>query len=208
MNNSRHRFILSLLTAFTALTVTDTACGATRMPPRLVVNILVDQLRSDYMEAFMPLYGEDGFKRILQNGMVYENASYNMAHVDRASAAATIVTGTEPFNHGIIASRWLNRQTLRPVYCVDDATTKGQGTQQTASPKNLNTSTISDELKVSTDGQAYVYAISPNRDLAVITGGHAADGVFGLTTKRVHGVPVTTIVHFPSGLTNAISTSP
>lgn len=72
MNNSRHRFILSLLTAFTALTVTDTACGATRMPPRLVVNILVDQLRSDYMEAFMPLYGEDGFKRILQNGMVYE----------------------------------------------------------------------------------------------------------------------------------------
>jgi len=178
MNNSRHRFILSLLTAFTALTVTDTACGATRMPPRLVVNILVDQLRSDYMEAFMPLYGEDGFKRILQNGMVYENASYNMAHVDRASAAATIVTGTEPFNHGIIASRWLDRQTLRPVYCVDDATTKGQGTLKTASPKNLNTSTISDELKVSTDGQAYVYAISPNRDLAVITGGHAADGVF------------------------------
>ena len=64
--------------------------------PRLVVNITIAQLRSDYLEAFSPLYGSDGFKRLLSQGLVYENASYNFSRIDRASAISSLVTGVSP----------------------------------------------------------------------------------------------------------------
>lgn len=183
MNNSRHRLILSLLTAFTALAAAETASGVPSLPPRLVVNILVDQMRADYLEAFSPLYGEGGFKRLLQYGRVYRNASYGMAHIDNASAAANVVTGTVPFNHGIVAARWLDRQTLRPISCTDAPAQQDRQTHPSASPCRLNASTVADELKVATDGKAYVYAIAPGQDMAVITGGHAADGVFWIDNE-------------------------
>ena len=70
-----------------------------RPVPRLVVNIAIDQLRSDYVEAFMPSYGNDGFKKLLQQGVVYCNAQYTFAPIDRASSIASIVTGTSPSNN-------------------------------------------------------------------------------------------------------------
>ena len=88
--------------------------------PRLVVNITIDQLRSDYMEAFSPLYGSYGFKRLLTEGRVYSNASYPFQPIDRASAITAIMTGTTPYYNSIVGERWLDRNTLRPVYCVDD----------------------------------------------------------------------------------------
>ena len=138
--------------------------------PRLVVNITIDQLRTDYMEAFSPLYGEEGFKRLLSQGCVYDNASYPMNRIDRASAMATLVTGVTPFYHSIVAEQWLDRETLRPVYCV------GNTVENT--PQNIVTSTLSDELKAATDGKAYVYAVAPTRDAAILSAGHAANGAF------------------------------
>lgn len=70
--------------------------------PKLVVNILIDQLRSDYMQAFMPLYGENGFKRLMGNGKIYTQGEFPIATVDRASATASIATGSTPFYHGIV----------------------------------------------------------------------------------------------------------
>ena len=70
--------------------------GKAKEPPRLVVDITIDQLRSDYLEAFAPLYGEGGFKRLLSEGHVFTNASFPFAPVDRASAIASIQTGTTP----------------------------------------------------------------------------------------------------------------
>lgn len=176
MSNNKHRFIVSLLTAVAALASTDMV-GANNIP-RLVINILIDQLRTDYMEAFKPLYGEQGFKRLLNNGRIYEKADYDMSETDRASAAASLSTGTTPFNHGIIGNRWLDRESLRPVDCVEDRSCKGQATEIGASPQNLGVSTLSDELKVATDGKALVYSFSPFRDAAILTAGHAADGAF------------------------------
>ena len=138
--------------------------------PRLVVSICIDQLRTDYMEAFAPLYSNDGFKRLLKEGMVYANATYPFSHIDRASAISSVMTGVVPYYHSIVSERWLDKETLRPVYCVGDL--------QESSPKYLQTSTIGDELKVSTDGKAIVYSIAPFRDAAVLSAGHAADGAF------------------------------
>jgi hypothetical protein len=144
--------------------------------PRLVVSIAIDQLRSDYLEAFAPLYTSDGFKKLLAEGLVYNNASYPFSPIDRASAIATINTGTTPYYTSIVGARWLNRKTLRPVGCVDDSRYAGLNTRDTSSPVNLSTSTIGDELKVATAGKAVVYSVAPFRNAAILSAGHAANG--------------------------------
>ena len=81
-------------------------------PPRLVVNIAIDQLRSDHLEAFGPLYNTLGFNKLSAEGRVFQNVSYPFAPIDRAAAIATIHTGTIPYYHGIVGEQWLNRTTL------------------------------------------------------------------------------------------------
>ncbi|MBR5036269.1 MAG: alkaline phosphatase family protein [Prevotella sp.] len=142
---------------------------AFQLAPRLVVNITIDQLRTDYLEAFTPLYTADGFRKLLSQGVTYDAASYPYEPVERASAIATIATGTTPYYHGIIGNRWLDRNTLRPFFCVDDP-------QHYASPHKLMTSTIGDELKVSTRGAAVVWSVAANKECAILSAGHAADG--------------------------------
>ncbi len=166
--------LLALLTLI-AILPTDARATEKNEVPRMVVNILVDQLRSDYLQAFMPLYGEGGFKELLNQGQVYSSAEYPMTSPDRASAAATIATGTSPSNHGVIGLRYLNRATLRPTFCIEDQNYQGIGTTENVSPSRLLVSTIGDELKVATKGEAHVYAIAPHSDVAVLTAGHAAD---------------------------------
>jgi len=144
--------------------------------PRLVVNIVIDQLRTDYLEAFAPLYSADGFKKLLGEGLVYANASYPFTPVDRASAIAALNTGVPPYYNNIVGLRWLNRETLRPVFCIDDTKHPGILTRQSASPANMATSTVADELKVATEGKAVVWAIAPYGDAAVLSAGHAANG--------------------------------
>ncbi|MCF0198260.1 MAG: alkaline phosphatase family protein [Bacteroidaceae bacterium] len=149
--------------------------------PRLVVNVIIDQLRSDYLEAFSPLYGDRGFQRLMQQGRVYTQAQYPFACPDRASAIATLMSGTVPYEHGIVAQRWLDRQSLQPVFCVDDQQYPGTQPGEFTSPQHLGVSTFTDELKVSTEGKALVYSIAPERDAAVFAAGHAADGCFWLS---------------------------
>ena len=144
--------------------------------PRLVVSIAIDQLRTDYLDAFSPLFSTDGFRRLLSEGRVFTNASYPFAPIDRASAIASIHTGVTPYYNSIVAQQWLDRETLRPVWCIDDQKYMGVKTGDTASPCSMQTSTLGDELKVATEGKAVVWSIAPNRDAAVLAGGHAADG--------------------------------
>lgn len=152
--------------------------------PRLVVSITIDQLRSDYLEAFAPLYCENGFQRLLVQGKVYTNATYPFTPIDRSSATAAITTGVTPYYNNITGQHWLNRETLRPQSCTDDQKYKGLNTRVAASPQQLSTSTIGDELKVATAGKAIVYSISPFQDAAVITGGHAADGALWIDAEN------------------------
>lgn len=147
----------------------------TTTAPRLVVGIMIDQLRSDYLNAFMPLYGDGGFKRLFENGKVCSNVQYQHSPVDRASAIASVVTGTVPYNHGIIAEEWMSRSELHANYCVDDSRYKGVSTFDASSPKNLLVSTIGDELKYATKGKAKVYSVAPYREASILGAGHSAD---------------------------------
>ena len=169
--------IVSLI-PIAALACISSPAQVTQTVPRIVVNITVDQLRSDYMNAFMPVYGEKGFKRLLKDGKVYNHAEYPQSGLSRASSIATVSTGTVPYDHGIIGEEWLDRKTLRPVSCVDDDSYEGLLTAEKTSPVHLTVSTIGDELKIASEGKSVVYAISPFRDASVLGAGHAADGAF------------------------------
>lgn len=153
--------------------------------PRLVVGIAIDQLRTDYLETYAPLYGEEGLKRLMRDGVVYTSVQYASADVDRASAIASIYTGTVPYSHGIVGEDWLDRQSLSPVHCVDDFKMRGVNTLETSSAQNLLVSTLGDELKLATDGKACVYSVASGREAAVLSAGHAAD--FALWQNRQNG---------------------
>lgn len=181
-NIVRLPLLMSLLTAMTVLSAPEAQAAGTGVP-RVVVSILVDQLRTDYLNAFMPLYGQDGFARLLREGRVYQQAEYPQYRPDRASAAATLATGTTPYNHGVVGMKWLDRETLRPVYCVENKQYSGLQTSDASAPTYLGVSTIGDELKVASEGKALVYAIAPYRDAAVLSAGHAADGAIWMDDR-------------------------
>lgn len=139
--------------------------------PKLVVNISIDRLRTDYLETFSPLYGQDGLRMLLNNGMVFTSASMPFIPIDRASAIAAISTGTTPYYNGITGQKWIDRQTLRPVNCTDN------------DAKNLTASTIGDELKIVSGGKAIVCSVAPFQDAAEMAGGHISDGVYWIDDK-------------------------
>ncbi len=175
MHHRNCRFLTSLIAV---LTWANAKAQTSAPVPRLVVSVTVDQLRTDYMEAFSSLFGAGGFNRLMRDGRSYMDASYPFSHIDRASAVACIVTGAVPYDNGIVGERWMDRNTLRPTYCVDDATCEGWLTSEKYSPAALNVSTVADELKMATGGRALAYSIAPDADAAILAAGHAADGAF------------------------------
>ena len=167
MTTRQHHLLTSLVLL---MSIMGAEAQTTPDVPRLVVSVIVDQLRTDYLDAFAPLYGEEGFRRLLREGRVYQRAEYPFAQPDRASSVACLASGAAPYENGIVGERWLSRQTLHPQYCV------GEGT-----PANLAVSALGDELKLGTEGRALVYSVAPNSDAAVLAGGHAADGAFWIS---------------------------
>lgn len=164
----RNRYIYITLLSILGFNA-ETYAQVVVQAPRLVVSITIDQLRTDYLETYAPLYSNDGLKRLLTDGKVFINGAYNFTPVDRASAIASLHTGTVPYYNGITAEEWLDKQTLRPQNCVRDQ-------QIGYSPQFLGTSTISDELKMATNGVAKVFSFAPTADAAILSAGHAADG--------------------------------
>ena len=172
-----------LITSILALTFGSLQAQPLPPSPKLVVTLTIDQLRTDYMEAFSSLYGERGFKRLLREGKVFRQAEYSFNVTDRASAIAAFYTGTTPSMNGIIAERWFEPKTLRPRNCVDDSAFMGNYTDQNTAPTQLLTSTFADELKIATKNAALVYSIAPFRDAAVLSAGHSGNGAFWLNHK-------------------------
>ncbi len=185
-----------LLTSILLLTITGLqAQNAAR--PRLVVSLCIDQLRTDYVEAFAPLYGSQGFKRLAAEGRVYSQVSFSFNTPDRASAVAAIYSGTTPSVNGITAAQWMDVEAGRVTSCVDDPDFMGNYTGESSSPQQLLVSTLPDELKVATRGQALVYSIAPMRDAAILSAGHAANCAFWLNQSTGKWCSTTFYKDFP-----------
>lgn len=151
--------------------------------PKLVIGLTIDQLRMDYVEAFSPMFGERGFKRLWKEGRVYRNAEYEFINVDKSSAVASIYTGSNPYVNGIVGDTWLDRNTLRVINCVDDKEYMGVYTSESTSPVRLKVSNLSDEAMIATQSVSEVYSIAPAREMAVLAGGHASKGAFWLNDE-------------------------
>ena len=177
MSDSRSRVLILLLglSAVSSVKAAET--------PKVVVSIVVDQLRYDYLEKFSHLYGEDGFKKLFAEGRVYTNGYYSHITPDRSSGTASVYTGTTPYYHGITGNRFMQRKNLRVQGIVDDVEQVGINTSEGTSPINLLTTTLADELKIATKGHAYVCSIAPERDMAVLAGGHAPNAVLWLSEE-------------------------
>ena len=154
--------------------------------PKVVVSVVVDQLRYDYLEKFAHLYGEEGFKKLFAEGRVYTNGYYSHVTPDRSSGTASVYAGCTPYYHGITGNRFLQRKNLRVVSIVDDddSANKGLNTFEMTSPERLLVTTLPDELKIATKGHAYVCSIAPERDMAVLAGGHSPNAVLWLSEDQ------------------------
>tara|TARA_B110000977_G_C11087146_1_gene495070 strand:- start:576 stop:2231 length:1656 start_codon:yes stop_codon:yes gene_type:complete len=155
--------------------------------PKLVVGIVVDQMRYDYISRFWNGYSEGGFKRLVKGGFNFKNNHYNYAPTSTGPGHASVYTGTTPASHGIIGNDWYDKEIGASVYCVADNTYASVGTASAAgqmSPKQLLTTTISDQLKLHTQSRSKVIAIALKDRGAVLPGGHTADAAYWFHGKK------------------------
>ena len=145
-------------------------------PPRLVLQITVDQLRGDALARFEDRFVDGGFRYLLENGTHFAAAHYEHANTETAPGHATLVTGAHPAGHGIVANDWIDRVTGTFVYNTEDDRHHVLGEDprphRGVSPRNLLSSTIGDELVLHTGGRSRVFSVSAKDRGAILPGGH------------------------------------
>lgn len=150
--------------------------------PKLVVGLVVDQMRWDYLYRFYDRYASDGgLKRMLVKGYSCENTFINYIPSYTACGHTTLYTGTVPAIHGITGNNWWEVNQDREMYCVQDDAVQGVGTSAKAgkmSPRNLQVTTICDELKLATNFRSKVIGIAFNDRGGILPAGHSADAAY------------------------------
>jgi predicted AlkP superfamily pyrophosphatase or phosphodiesterase len=180
MKKTKQTFFLSLLLCFFSLHL-----FAQQKKTQIVVGVVVDQMRFDYLFRYEKLYGENGFKRLLREGYSFENTHYNYFPTVTGCGHASIYTGTTPVNHGIVGNDWYSQAEEREVYCAEDASVKSlpDGNQNGfRSPKNLQCPTITDELRYASPASK-VIGLSVKDRSAILPAGHAANWAFWYDNK-------------------------
>jgi predicted AlkP superfamily pyrophosphatase or phosphodiesterase len=149
--------------------------------PKLVVGIVVDQMRWDYLYRYYSRYGNGGFKRLINDGFSAENTLIPYTPTLTACGHASIYTGTVPAFNGIIGNNWFDPQIGRDIYCVEDKNVKTIGNNSIEglmSPKNLLVTTMTDELRLATNFKSKVISVSIKDRGAILPGGHTANGAY------------------------------
>ena len=187
-----------ILTSLIAVIVVAGLQAQQQNAPKLVVCITIDQLRGDYLTYFKGFLGENGFKRLMNDGIAYRHIQFEFANIDMSSAFATIHTGSNPCYHSITANKRYDFDKELEQSCVFDARFLGNYTTQNFSPNNLLSSTIGDELKHASKGASKVYSIAPEAESAILTAGHAADCAFWLDNYNGKWVTTTYYKNVPS----------
>ncbi|KAA3440650.1 alkaline phosphatase PafA [Rufibacter hautae] len=149
--------------------------------PKLVIGIVVDQMRYDYLYRYWDKYSKDGFKRLMGEGFNFRNNHYNYVPTYTGPGHASIYTGTTPAMHGIVGNDWYNRATGRNIYCAEDKSVQTVGSTTAAgqmSPVNMISSTITDELKLATNQKSKVIGLSLKDRGSILPAGHAANAAY------------------------------
>ncbi|NNF02505.1 MAG: alkaline phosphatase family protein, partial [Bacteroidia bacterium] len=149
--------------------------------PKLLVGIVIDQMRMDYIYRYWDRLSEDGFKKLIDEGHLCSNAHHSQVPTYTAPGHACIFTGTTSSDHGIISNNWFDEKTGSIMYCVGDAESIGIGgiaTLGNVSPKNIKTNMIADEIKLSTNFRGQCIGISLKERGAIFGAGHSGDGAY------------------------------
>ncbi|MCW3085596.1 MAG: hypothetical protein JWP12_2962 [Bacteroidetes bacterium] len=149
--------------------------------PKLVVGIVVDQMRYDYIYRYWNKFGDGGFKRLVNEGFFCRNTNYNYVPTYTGPGHTSIYTGSTPAVHGIIANDWFDRKTGKYMYCAEDNSVVGVGTtaaEGKRSPANNLTTTITDELRVSSNMKSKVIGIALKDRSAIMPAGHTANAAY------------------------------
>lgn len=150
--------------------------------PKLVVGLVVDQMRWDYLYRYYDKFGNDGFKRLLGEGYSLNNVHIPYVPTVTALGHTSIYTGSVPAIHGIAGNDWNDKETGKNVYCTTDENVQPVGTTNTKvgshSPKNLWSTTITDELRLATNFQGKVIGVSLKDRASILPAGHTPNGAF------------------------------
>ncbi len=177
MKVQKHFFIFLILASITSLSQKSTPLNK----PKIVVGIVVDQMRYDFLYRYENKYGKGGFKRLMNEGFNCKNLYYNYAPTVTAAGHSSIFTGSFPNVTGIIGNDWYDKATGKTIYCTEDSTVKTVGSTSIAgkmSPKNMFTSTITDQLKIANNYKSKTIGIALKDRGSILPAGHTANGAY------------------------------
>ena len=154
--------------------------------PKLVVGIVIDQMRWDYLYRYYSRYSSNGFKKLITQGYSFENTFVPMVPTYTAVGHSAIYTGATPSTSGIVGNNWFEKTTKKNMYCTDDSTVQGVGNNDNAgkmSPKNLWATTVTDELRLSNNFESKVIGIALKDRGAILPAGHSANAAYWYDEK-------------------------
>lgn len=169
-----------LIVAMLLLTQISQAQTKAVAKPKVVIGIVIDQMRWDYLYKFQHLYGENGFKRLLNNGYSCQNTMVNYLPSLTAPGHSSIYTGSVPSIHGIAGNEFIeNSDGLAHASCEDKSVNLiGSDKKGSSSPKNLFVTTIGDELRLSTNMKSRVFSVAIKDRGSILPGGHLANAAY------------------------------
>lgn len=155
--------------------------------PKLVVGLVIDQMRWDYLYRYQDLYGEGGFNRLKTEGFNCQNTFIPYIPTYTAAGHTSIYSGSVPAIHGIMGNNWYARKEGKAVYCTDDSTVSTVGSSTKAgemSPNRLLVTTIGDELHLADNFRGKVIAVSIKDRASILPGGHTANAAYWIDEKN------------------------
>ena len=179
-------WVMGLLATFSVAAQTPkktpVSTSKTLARPKLVVGIVVDQMRYDYLYRYYDKYVEGGLKRFMNEGFNCRNNHYSYALTVTAAGHSSIYTGSVPAINGIVGNEWYDQITSKSVYCVEDSTVKTVGSTNVSvgkmSPKNLLTSTVTDQLRIATNFRSKTIGVAIKDRGSILPAGHTASGSY------------------------------
>jgi len=173
--------ILNNILLFILLSTTAWAQKGAIPHPKLVIGLVVDQMRWDYLYRYYQRYGNDGFKRLLREGYNCQNTYLNYIPSYTAPGHTSIFSGTVPALHGIVGNDWMEEKTNQKHYCAQDDSVQSIGGSSIVgkmSPRAMKVTNICDELRLATNGQSRVYGVALKDRGAIFPAGHTANAAF------------------------------
>ncbi len=181
------RIIFVLLSFINITGLYAQSSGNSSIPrPKLIIGLVIDQMRWDYLYRFNDLYGANGFKRLLSQGFSCENTLVPYIPTYTAPGHSCIYTGSVPAINGMVGNNWFEKSIGKNVYCTDDSTVSTVGSTTVwgkMSPRNLWTTTITDELRFSNNFKSKVIGIALKDRASILPAGHVANAAYWYDDK-------------------------